>query len=88
MTISLSPQAQQALEERMKLGGYATAEEAVLAGLASLEQQESLGDFSPGELDALLAEGEADIQSGDLLDADEVFNELRKLSARRTGQDQ
>jgi Arc/MetJ-type ribon-helix-helix transcriptional regulator len=88
MTISLSPKAQQALEERMKRGGYATAEEAVLAGLASLEQQEAFGTFAPGELDALLAEGEADIQSGDLLDADEVFAELRKLGARRTGQGQ
>jgi hypothetical protein len=35
MTISLSLKAR-----RMRRGGYATAEEALLAGLASLEQQE------------------------------------------------
>jgi len=88
MTISLSPKAQKALEERMRRGGYATPEEALLAGLASLEQQEAYGDFAPGELDKLLAEGEADIQRGDLLDAKDVFDELRELgSGGAAGQD-
>jgi Arc/MetJ-type ribon-helix-helix transcriptional regulator len=87
MTISLSPKAQQALEERMKRGGYATPEDALLAGLASLEQQETYGDFAPGELDKLLAEAEADIERGDLVDAEEVFDELRKLGTGHAGQD-
>lgn len=39
------------------------------------------GNFAPGELDRLLAEGEADIERGDLHDGDEAFRELDELSA-------
>lgn len=88
MNISLSPKAQKALEERMKRGGYSTPEDALLAGLASPEQQERFGDFAAGELDKLLAEGEADIQRGNVLDADEVFAELRQLGSARASKEQ
>lgn len=47
------------IRERMKRGGYATADDAVVAALASLEQHERLGRFGPGELNQLLADGEA-----------------------------
>jgi len=72
----------------MKSGGYSTPKDALLAGLASLEQQEKFGDFAPGELDKLLAEGEADIEKGDLVDAEEVFAELRQLGADAAGKGQ
>jgi hypothetical protein len=38
------------------------------------------GDFEPGELDRLLAEGE---RSGKPLDAEQVFKELRELGKRK-----
>ncbi len=79
MTISLGPEAQKLLQQRMSRGGYATADEAVLAALAALEQQENFGDFAPGELDQLLAEGEA---SGEVLDGEQVLAELRELRSR------
>ena len=52
-------------------------------GPAQLVQQEQSGSFGPGELDELLTEGERDIERGDVLDADEAFAELRRLSAER-----
>jgi Arc/MetJ-type ribon-helix-helix transcriptional regulator len=55
----LSSDTQRLIEERMRRGGYATPDAVVVAALASLEQQERFGDFEPGELGALLAEGEA-----------------------------
>jgi hypothetical protein len=67
----------------MKRGGYASPEDALLAGLASLEQQEGFGDFKAGELDALIAAGEADIARGDVEDAEQVFSELRQLGNSR-----
>jgi Arc/MetJ-type ribon-helix-helix transcriptional regulator len=76
--MTLDPETQRLVEERMKRGGYASAAEAVRAGMASLEQQELFGDFAEGELDALLAEGEA---SGPPLDGDAVLAELRQLRA-------
>ena len=80
MAISLSAKTQRLIQERMKRGRYATADDVVLAGLASLQQQQGTGDFAPGELDALIAEAEADFDHGKSFDAEEVFAEIRQLS--------
>ena len=79
MTISLSQETQKLVEERMKDGGYASAEDLILAALASLERQETGGDFAAGEMDDLLAQGE---RSGEPLDGEQVLTELRELRAR------
>jgi hypothetical protein len=51
-------------------------------------QAEERDHFAAGELDRLLAEGEADIANGRLHDGEEVFRELNALSAdRRRKQD-
>jgi Arc/MetJ-type ribon-helix-helix transcriptional regulator len=80
MDISVSPEAKRMIEERMKRGGYATPADVMLAALGALEQAEQSGDFEPGELDTLLAEGES---SGEPLDGEQVFKELRELPSRR-----
>lgn len=79
MNMLLSAQTRKLIEERVRRGGYANADELVLAGLASLDQQESIGDFAPGELDDLLEEGE---RSGEPLDGDQVLAELAALRSR------
>jgi hypothetical protein len=78
MKISVSPRFERVLKKRMKRGGYASPEDALLAGLASLEQQETFGEFGPGELDKLLAEGEADIARGDVYSVRNVFRRFKK----------
>ena len=62
MNVTLSPDTQKLIEERMKAGGYAVPEEVIRAGLASLEQGETYGDFAPGEWEDLLAQGERSVQ--------------------------
>jgi Arc/MetJ-type ribon-helix-helix transcriptional regulator len=81
MNITLGPDAQRLVEERMKRGAYATAEDVLLAGLAALERDESAGDFADGEWEQLLAEGEA---GGESLDGEQVLAELRELRLRST----
>ena len=81
--ISLSSEIQNLIEERMRRGGYPTADDVVRAGLALLAQQERLTDFGPGELDRLLAAGEAEIEAGNLLDGEVVFRELEARSDAR-----
>jgi len=81
MQLNVSAKTQKLIKDRMKKGGYESSEAVVLAGLASLEQQESFGDFAPGELDELIAEGE---RSGEPLLAEEVFRELRELGKRKS----
>jgi Arc/MetJ-type ribon-helix-helix transcriptional regulator len=79
MSLSLSEKTRKLIQERMKHGGYATADDAVQAGLASLKRQEAMGDFAPGELDALIAKAEAEFEKGESFDAEEVFAEIRQL---------
>lgn len=70
MTQFLNSETRRQIEQRMRRGGYATPNDVVAAALASLDRQERVGDFQPGELDRLLAEGEA---GGDFLDGAEAL---------------
>ncbi len=82
MNMPITPDVQRLIERRMASGNYATPEDVLRAALRSLEQEEELGEFAPGELDALLAEGE---QSGPALDGETVLEELRSLRLRHPG---
>jgi Arc/MetJ-type ribon-helix-helix transcriptional regulator len=74
--MTLSAKTKKLIERHMKQGGYASADDVMLAALASLEQQENLGDFARGELEGLLEAGE---KSGKPLDGDKVLAEFRNL---------
>jgi putative addiction module CopG family antidote len=78
MNLSLNPEIQKFIDERVKSGAYATPEDVVAAALLTLEQQEWLGDFAPGELDLLLAKGEQSIASDGTLDGDQAFQIRRE----------
>jgi len=73
MNLSLDPKLQKLIEERVKSGQYASVEDVVAAALLTLDQQERFGDFGPGELDELLAEGERSIREEGTLDGNEAF---------------
>ncbi len=79
MNIVLSKDTQKLLEECMNKGGYENAEDAVRAGLMYLKQQVTGGDFAPGELAALLAQADADIEKGNLIDREEVFRDICRM---------
>jgi putative addiction module CopG family antidote len=81
MSISLNPETQKLVEQRMKQQGYSTADDLVRAGLESLRQQQERQEFAPGELDELLAEGE---RSGPPLDGEQVLAELREFRLRNS----
>jgi Arc/MetJ-type ribon-helix-helix transcriptional regulator len=71
MNLSLNPEIQKFIDERVKSGAYATPEDVVAAALL-------LGDFAPGELDLLLAKGEQSIASDGTLDGDQAFQIRRE----------
>ena len=86
MKITLPPKARKLVNDRLKSGRYGSPEEVVLAGLASLRQQEELGAFSPGELERFVAEGESSIEREGTVSAEEVFSALRRRArAARQG---
>ena len=83
MDLNLSPAMKEFVDRKLEAGEYQSAEQVVEAGLAILQQQERLLDFAPGELDALIALGEADIEAGRVYDGEEVFRELERASVSR-----
>ena len=85
MKLSLSDDVQKLIEQRVRSGKYATPEDVVAAALITLEQQEQLGDFQPGELDELLADGERSVEQEGTLDGAEAFERRRERRAQRPG---
>jgi antitoxin ParD1/3/4 len=86
MNLSLDPELQKLIDERVQSGKYASPEAVLAAALRTLEQQERLGDFAAGELDALLAEGEHSIEQEGTLDGDEAFRQRRERRAQARNQ--
>ena len=82
MNVSIDPELRKKIEEKVTSGRYATPEDVLHAGLAALEQQESFGDFGPGELDALIAEAEQSIRDQGTLDGDQALQERRQRRGR------
>jgi len=91
MILSLKPDVQKLIEERVTSGQYSTPEDVVAAAIKALDQQEQFGDFEAGELDNLLAEGERSIEQESALDGDEAFRlrcqrrAQQRMSCRRGG---
>ena len=83
MTVTLTPKMKKLIEKRVKAGSYATPEDVLMAGLAALEQQHAMENFAPGELQALVVEGESSIRKHGLLDGDEAFRSRRRRRAQR-----
>lgn len=82
MDLSLDPQVKKLIEERVQSGRYASAADVVAAALATLDQEERLGDFAQGELDDLLVEGEQSIAQEGTMDGDEAFRARQERRAR------
>jgi hypothetical protein len=66
----------------MRTSNFSRPDEVVRPGTASVRQHSLSDDFTPGEMDDLLEDGE---QSGDSLDGDEVLAELRALRESAQG---
>lgn len=80
MNISLSPETQKLIEDRMKRAGYRTADEAVRSALETMEQfeAEELDDQTLTEIE----EGEAQLARGEGLPLKEAFSQLRNKHSR------
>ena len=81
ITLKLPPDVRSFIEEKVRTGRYRSPEEVVKAGLAALMQQPD--DFSAGEWDDLLAEGEASIKRYGTLDGDEAMEARRRRRSVR-----
>ena len=75
MNISISPETQKLLEERLQQGGYQSADDVVHAALEALNEME-MGPLDEKTLDAI-DRAEDQIERGELRDLDEVKDQIR-----------
>jgi Arc/MetJ-type ribon-helix-helix transcriptional regulator len=79
MTISLSAETQKLLEERMKAGGFPTADDAVRAALQRMAEHDAwTGDEIDDETWAAIERAEAQYQRGEGIPVDEAFERIRR----------
>lgn len=78
MTIALKPELQKLVEEKVKAGLFPSADALVNS---AVEQFVAGDDLQPGEMERLLAVGEAQARQGKLIDGDEVLGRLQARSA-------
>lgn len=83
VNISLTPELDIFLQNKVKSGRYQTASEVVREALRLLERQERERDEDYAHLRAKLERGVSQAARGELLDGEEVFEELRSMIEER-----
>ncbi|HEY9755112.1 MAG TPA: type II toxin-antitoxin system ParD family antitoxin [Oculatellaceae cyanobacterium] len=83
MNVSLSPELERLVEEKVKSGMYNSASEVIRAGLRLLQEQDELRQMRLRELQRDLKKGLDQIERGEVVEGDEVFQELRKRQPKR-----
>jgi Arc/MetJ-type ribon-helix-helix transcriptional regulator len=83
MVVSLRPELQKLVEEKVKAGLFPSAEALINA---AVEQVVSGDDLDPGEMERLLATGETHARAGRFVDGPKAFAKINaKSKARRKG---
>lgn len=83
LNISLRPELEQFVQQRVASGRYQTASEVVREGLRLLEQQERDRQVAFKELKAKLRRGAAQAKRGEVVDPDEVLQKIGRLAQQR-----
>ena len=83
VNISITPELDAFLQDRVKSGRYQTTSEVVREALRLLERQEQERDAALYQLKAKLETGAGQAEGGELIDGDEVFDELREMIEER-----
>jgi len=82
MTITLSPQTQRMLEDQLKKGNFASADEVLQAALQALDEVSELDEATLDAID----ESEAQIARGEVLEWDEVLSRVRAKYGEEAGE--
>ena len=83
VNISITPELDAFLQDRVNSGRYQTTSEVVREALRLLERQEQERDEAFHQLKARLEKGAGQAERGELIDGDEVFSELREMIEER-----
>ena len=83
MNITLSPDQERFVEERVASGRFLTANEMIREGLALLEERESERSIAIAALRREIQLGTEEADRGELVDGDDVFAEMERISRER-----
>jgi antitoxin ParD1/3/4 len=83
MNVSLTPELEKFVEDKVKTGMYQTASEVVREGLRLLKDQDSVKQRQMEELRRRIAVGTQQAERGELVDGAEAFKRLRQRSDER-----
>ncbi|MBW4474742.1 MAG: type II toxin-antitoxin system ParD family antitoxin [Stenomitos rutilans HA7619-LM2] len=78
MNVSLTPQLEQFVREKVDSGRYLSASEVVREGLRLLEERDRVQQMKLETLRRELMVGVEQIERGEVVDADDVFAELEE----------
>jgi len=84
MNVSLTPELERLVQEKLSSGLYTSASEVVREALRLLQERDELHRLRFQELKAEIAKGIEAADRGELIPAEEVFQELRKRNAEIT----
>src|ERR1022692_1922856 len=83
VNVSITPELDAFLQNRVKSGRYQTTSEVVREALRLLERHEKERDQAFRQLKTKLERGAGQAERGELLDGGEVFDELREMIEER-----
>ncbi|NET56622.1 MAG: type II toxin-antitoxin system ParD family antitoxin [Symploca sp. SIO2E6] len=83
MNISLTPQLEQFVDEQVASGTYFSASEVIRDGLRLLIEQQKLKELKITELRKEIAIGIEQADSGQFVDGEEVFENIKAKSSDR-----
>lgn len=83
MNVSLTPELEKYVQEKVETGRYTSASEVVREALRLLEQKDQDRERAVKAFQAQLDQGLAQADAGDLVDGEEVFAKIRQKSRLR-----
>jgi antitoxin ParD1/3/4 len=83
MRFALRPELEKFVESKVRSGQCVSEDQVVEDALARMKADE---EIDPAELKSLVAEGQAEADRGQLLNAEEVFEEINRKSVERRGE--
>lgn len=83
MNVSLTPELEKLIDEKVRSGMYGSASEVVRDGLRLLAERDRARDARLADLRLQLAEGLAAAERGEVADGERVFAEVRRRSNAR-----
>ena len=83
MNVALKPEFKKFIEKQIKAGRYGSVEDVLAAGITRLMQDNHDFGLSPGELQMMVDEGEADITEGNTVTLSQTRKHFRDRSGIR-----